>query len=81
LLVRDKGEPIRRHPHEEASMKVVVDGDRCGGHGVCCMLCPDVFELNAEGYAEVLTEVVAPHHETEVRAAVGQCPTGAISVS
>jgi ferredoxin len=62
-------------------MNVFVDDDKCGGHGVCCSLCPDVFELSDDGYAVVLTTEVPVEHEDAVRAAVNQCPTLAISIT
>jgi ferredoxin len=61
-------------------VKVFVDDDKCGGHGVCCAICPDVFELSDDGYAVVLTPEVAAEHEDGVRAAVTQCPALAISI-
>jgi len=62
-------------------VKVFVDDDRCGGHGVCCALCPDVFELTDDGYARVLVPDVPSAHHDDVRAAVIQCPTQAISIA
>ena len=35
-------------------MKVWVDDQRCRGHGVCVTLCPDVFKLTDDGYAEAI---------------------------
>ena len=32
-------------------MKVIVDEDRCAGHGMCLTLCPEVFELTDDGWA------------------------------
>ncbi len=61
-------------------MRVFVDDDKCGGHGVCCAICPDVFELTDDGYAVVRTPEVAPEFEDDVRAAVNQCPALAISI-
>jgi ferredoxin len=62
-------------------MRVVVDDRACAGHGNCWALCPDVFELNDDGYAFVVVEVVATQHEPAVRDAVAQCPERAISIS
>lgn len=61
-------------------MKVRVDDDRCGGHGVCCALCPDVFRLTDDGYSVVVAAEVLPAHEGAVRKAAEQCPTKAISI-
>ncbi|MBA9005351.1 ferredoxin [Thermomonospora cellulosilytica] len=60
-------------------MKVTVDEDRCRGHGVCCALCPEVFDLSDDGYAVVLTPEVPAEFEEAVRTAVRQCPERAIT--
>jgi ferredoxin len=62
-------------------MKVRVDPGVCAGFGVCLGLCPDVFELHDDGYAVVRVGEVPPALEDMVRAAVAQCPSGAISLS
>jgi ferredoxin len=33
--------------------KIVIDADLCEGCETCVSLCPDVFEMNAEGKAVV----------------------------
>jgi ferredoxin len=60
-------------------MRVVVDSDRCAGHGVCWSLCPEVFELSDDGYAVAIDDEVDPAHEPAVRTAIAQCPERAIS--
>lgn len=62
-------------------MRVEVDDDRCGGHGTCCTLCPEVFTLNDDGYAEVLDPEVPAAFEVAVREAVRTCPAQAISIA
>lgn len=61
-------------------MRVTVDNEVCGGHGVCTVLCPDVFVLEDEGYARATLEVVPAEHEMGVREAESRCPTRAIRV-
>lgn len=61
-------------------MKVEVDDDVCGGHGVCWGLCPEVFDLTDDGYAVVLVDEVPTEHEAAVREARTRCPSGAITV-
>ena len=61
-------------------MKVHVDDDVCGGHGVCAALCPQVFEISADGFAVVLVDEVPEAHEAAVREAVEDCPSGAITL-
>ncbi|GAB2960818.1 ferredoxin [Streptomyces pseudoechinosporeus] len=61
-------------------MKVTVDDDRCRGHGVCCSLCPEVFDLSDDGYAVAQTPDVPEEFENAVRSAAGMCPERAITV-
>ena len=62
-------------------MKVTVDDERCRGHGVCCSICPEVFELNDAGYSEVQVDEVPAELEAAVRDAVERCPERAITAS
>jgi len=62
-------------------MKAVIDTDRCRGHGICWSICPEVFDLTDDGYAEVLTPEVPAEHEAQVREAISSCPERAITVT
>ncbi|MCX4815989.1 ferredoxin [Streptomyces sp. NBC_01239] len=62
-------------------MKAIVDTDRCRGHGICWSICPEVFDLTDDGYAEVLTLEVPVEYEEQVRTALGSCPERAITVN
>lgn len=60
-------------------MKVRVLDDRCVGHGMCRLACPEIFELNDEdGHAFVLMEDVPPELTEAVDFAVRSCPEGAV---
>ncbi|MFG3524942.1 ferredoxin [Nocardia nova] len=61
-------------------MKVSVDSDRCGGHGVCTSLCPEIFSLTDDGYAEVRQPDVPAEFEDAIGAAAQACPEWAIEV-
>jgi ferredoxin len=61
-------------------MRVLVDDERCKGHGTCCGLCPEVFELTAAGYAHAHVSDVPTELEDAVRTAAEQCPEGAIAL-
>ena len=61
-------------------MKVTIDDDLCRGHGVCCSLCPEVFTLTDDGYAEVLVPTVPPDLVDAARSAASRCPERAITV-
>ena len=62
-------------------MKVRVDARICAGFGACLGLCPEVFELHDDGYAIVRISELPQELADAVRAAVSQCPSGAISLS
>lgn len=59
-------------------MRVTVDEDRCAGHGMCLTLCPEVFELNDDGWAVADPDVVPAEFEDAAREAIDNCPERAI---
>jgi len=54
-----------------------VDQDLCVGCGLCTQVCADVFEMNAEGKAVVISG--ADESADCVQDAIDQCPVGAIA--
>lgn len=60
-------------------MRVWVDDQRCRGHGMCLTLCPDVFSLTDDGYAEAIDAEVPTDLEAAAREAIACCPEQAIS--
>jgi ferredoxin len=62
-------------------MRVTVDDQRCRGHGVCITLCPEVFQLNEDGYSEVQVSEVPAGLEASAHQAITDCPEQAISES
>ena len=61
-------------------MRVRLDADRCVGHGRCYDLAPDVFAEDARGHCQIRQAVVAPGSEESARAAIDNCPEGALSI-
>ncbi len=59
-------------------MKVTVDEDKCAGHGMCLTMCPEVFELNEDGWAVADPEEVPAGLESSARDAIANCPERAI---
>lgn len=59
-------------------MKARVNKDMCIGCGACVATCPDVFDFNDDGYAEVKVEKVDDSNKNDVIEAKEGCPTGAV---
>jgi ferredoxin len=62
-------------------MKVVVDLNVCDLHGLCVEAAPEVFEIGDDGQLHVLNERPEEGLRKKVEKAVGECPTGAISIT
>ncbi len=61
-------------------MKVIVDRDRCQGHGVCENEAPDVFSVSKQGVLTIVDEAPPESLRAQVQAAVSYCPTGALRI-
>ena len=73
--------PADKNKIEKGSeMKVTVDKDLCIGCGVCEGICPEVFSLANEPYAEVLLDPIPEEYQELCRQAAADCPTEAIKV-
>jgi ferredoxin len=62
-------------------MKATVDEDRCRGHGICTTICPEVFDLTDDGYAEVIVSEIPDDKRVSVEEAALNCPERAISLT
>lgn len=61
-------------------MKIVLDAQRCTGHGRCYSLAPELFDSDDEGHSIVLTPEVPEGLEGQARLAVENCPETCISL-
>jgi ferredoxin len=61
--------------------RVEVDRDRCVSTGGCEALAPDVFELGDDGVLVVHRSEPGERELPDVRDAVAQCPTRALSLT
>lgn len=59
-------------------MKISIDTDLCTGHGRCYTLAPLLFDADDHGHGLVVQEDGTPESEEQARAAVRNCPEGAI---
>ena len=62
------------------AVKIIVDSEKCTGHGRCYTIAPEVYEPDDDGYCQDLQEPVPL--ELRERAALGaaNCPEDAITV-
>jgi len=61
--------------------RVLVDADRCTGHGRCYTLAPNVFDADELGHCVVLVEEVSGELETQAVEGEQNCPEQAITLS
>ena len=61
-------------------MKVTVDYEVCASTGTCVQVCPEVFEIRADGYLYLLMEEIPPELHKKAEDAEDLCPTGAIEL-
>jgi ferredoxin len=57
-----------------------VDAEKCCGYGLCAQGCPEVFELDENGFAHVHVDHVPAGSEEKAKDAVGSCPQDAVYV-
>jgi ferredoxin len=62
----------------EGKLKAAVDAAKCCGYTICNQMCPEVFELDEDGFAVVSLAVVPPELAPRARSAANSCPEGAI---
>jgi ferredoxin len=62
-------------------VRLVVDGAKCDGHGICALILPERISLDAWGYASIENDPIEGH-QTLARAqrAVNACPVQALSL-
>lgn len=60
--------------------RILVDADRCTGHGRCYTLAPDVFDADEVGHSVVLVSDVSGDLEAQAVTAEQNCPEGAITL-
>ena len=59
-------------------MKLIVDQDLCISCGLCTEICPEVFDWNDDGKANVVVDPIPEELEDSAQEAQSECPTDAI---
>lgn len=62
-------------------MKAKIDREGCISCGLCTELCPAVFRMADDGYAEVIANPVPADAEADAIAAQDSCPVSVITVA
>jgi ferredoxin len=60
--------------------KILVDLDRCSGHGLCEVMASEIFGLDEDGFCVIKKEIVAGEEANLAREAMLACPTEAIEM-
>ena len=62
-------------------IRIVVDGSRCDGHGICALVLPERISLDRWGYASLDGEPITDRTTlARAKRAVHACPALALSV-
>jgi ferredoxin len=61
-------------------MRIVLDRDKCDGHGMCEAMAHEYFELDDDEVLTVLDESPPESERDKVHAAVQSCPALALSL-
>jgi ferredoxin len=63
------------------SMKVIVDKNLCVGCELCAQICPAVFSMGPDSFAEAISGPVPAEQEASCREAAESCPVDAIEIT
>jgi len=72
--------PLPDGPETMTSKRLVVDWTRCGGHGLCAHLLPEIIHLDHQGYPIMLNIPVPDWLEKDAQQAVEMCPALALRI-
>jgi ferredoxin len=61
-------------------MRIVLDSERCQGHGRCYVLAPDLFDADDYGHCVLLVDEVPAGRLDDARSGVENCPEQALAL-
>ena len=67
-------------PASVPGMRILIDPERCTGHGRCYSLAPALVEADDQGHGSVIGSVVPDDQLAAARTAASNCPEQAISL-
>jgi ferredoxin len=62
------------------SIRARAEPSACCGYGICAEICPQVFELDDNGFVTVAVHTVPSGLEAQAREAAAACPQGALAI-
>jgi len=62
-------------------VRIVVDRDRCEGHGLCEQTALEIYRIDDDGELEILVDDVPPSLHTKAEAGARVCPVAALRVA
>jgi ferredoxin len=63
------------------SVRIVVDGSKCDGHGICALVMPERISLDAWGYADIDDDPIEDTRTlARAKRAVSACPVRALAL-
>jgi ferredoxin len=60
---------------------VTIDSAKCQGHGRCALITEKYFDMDDDGYGQVVLDEVDPADSADIAEAIRSCPEGAIELS
>jgi ferredoxin len=61
-------------------VRILLDSERCQGHGRCYSLAPDLFDADDRGHCVLLAETVPAGREAAATSGVDNCPELALTL-
>lgn len=61
-------------------MKAVIDKEGCIMCGLCAEMCPEVFQIGADGRAETVVDTIPKELEDAAAEAAAECPVEVIGI-
>jgi ferredoxin len=61
-------------------VRIVLDPERCQGHGRCYALAPDIFDSDDFGHCVLVAPEVPAGRHDDARSAVENCPEQALAL-
>lgn len=59
-------------------MKIIADGTRCAGHGMCEALAPNLFRVGDDGIVAPIADAIDDNDRELIQLAVDSCPVEAL---